>query len=150
MGRRGGREGKKRRRVEKRDSVEETKEQAYQPGINKIPRAIECKGCYSQPSRAPLLPPNYRRSRRAVVLRHVRPDSLWSLRDREITSFAVVKTREIYQKNWILSWRKQASLQWCSRNDVSYYWIRTANPLSYRFMKSSDSSLTYSMLIYYK
>jgi len=28
-------------RVEKRDSVEEAKEQAYQPGINKIPRAAE-------------------------------------------------------------------------------------------------------------
>lgn len=27
--------------AEKRDSVEEAKEQAYQPGINKIPRAVE-------------------------------------------------------------------------------------------------------------
>lgn len=35
------REEKKRWRVEKRDSVEEAKEQAYQPGINKILRATE-------------------------------------------------------------------------------------------------------------
>lgn len=39
--REGGTEENKRWRVEKRDSVEEAKEQAYQPGINKILRATE-------------------------------------------------------------------------------------------------------------
>lgn len=39
--RRRRRKGMRRERAEKRDSTEEAKEQAYQPGINKIPRAAE-------------------------------------------------------------------------------------------------------------